>query len=75
MRVYESLVDVPKMSLRRRAAALALSFSSFQRIMKKDLALYPYHINKLHAMRTSDLSAVWFAAKVQTDDDFLDHLW
>lgn len=80
LQVYESYLEDPTVSIRKRAAQLDLTSSTIQRIMRKDLALYPYRITKRHELLDRDYPvrvqlADWFLNKHNGDDDFLNNIW
>ena len=69
-----------KKSLRRRSQELGLSRASLQRILKKDLQLYPYRIQIKHKLTPEDVEkrlvmCRWFENKIEEYPDFLDDVW
>ena len=78
--VRDSVARSPKKSIRRRNQEMGLSRASVQRIMIKDLQLYPYRIQIKHKLTPADMAkrAVmcrWFENKIEEDPDFLDDVW
>ena len=57
LRVYESALDDSKLSLRKNSAKLGVPRATLQKIMTKDLRLYPYRISNRHSMEQRDLPA------------------
>ena len=69
-----------KKSIRRHSQELGLSRASVQRIMVKDLQLYPYRIQIKHKLTPADMEkravmCQWFENKIEEDPDFLDDVW
>ena len=80
LRVYESFMEDPKMSLRKRSAKLGLSRDTVQRIMRKDLALYPYKISQRQDLLARDYPvrvqfADYFLGRHAADNDFVNNIW
>ena len=78
--VRDSVGRSPKKSIRRRSQELGLSRASVQRIMVKDLQLYPYRIQIKHKLTPADMEkrvvmCQWFENKIEEDPDFLDEVW
>lgn len=79
-RVQESVGRSPKKSLRKRAQELRLKKSSVQKILIKDLHLYPYRIQIKQKLTPADkekrvVMCQWFSEKIEEEPDFLDDLW
>ncbi|CAG9782220.1 unnamed protein product [Diatraea saccharalis] len=53
-RVSESIQEQPRLSTRKRASVLNLPRTSLNRILHKDLHLYPYKIQIVQALKPSD---------------------
>ena len=77
--VCDSVARSPKKSLRRRSQEMGLSRSSVQRILKRNLQLYPYRIQIKQALTQNDMAkrvemCRWFENKIEEMPDFL-HVW
>lgn len=78
--VRDSVARSPKKSIRRRSKALGLSRAWVQRIMIKDLQLYPYRIQIEHKLTAADMAKPvvmcrCFENNIEEDPDFLDDVW
>uniref|UniRef100_UPI00358E2E41 uncharacterized protein n=1 Tax=Myxine glutinosa TaxID=7769 RepID=UPI00358E2E41 len=78
--VRPSVGRSPKRSIRRRSQEQGLSRASVQRILIKDLQLYPYKIQIKHKLTPADMAkrvvmCRWFENKIEEDPDFLDDVW
>jgi hypothetical protein len=54
VRVNQSINENPKTSIRRRSIKLGLNRSSLHRILKRDLHLFGYKIQMVHAISPND---------------------
>lgn len=78
--VRDSVGRSPKKSLRRRSQELGISKSSLQRILIKDLQLYPYRIQVKQKLTDADkekrvIMCNWFSDKIEEEPDFLNDVW
>ena len=78
--VRDSVARSLKKSIRRQSQELGLSRASVQRIMIKDVQLYPYKIHIKHRLTPADMAkravmCLWFENKIEEDPDFLDDVW
>ena len=78
--VKDSVGRNPKKSLRWGFKELGLSRALLQRILKKELQLYPYRIQIKHKLtsanrKTRSLMCRWFKNKIQKDPGSLDDIW
>ena len=78
--VRDSVGRSPKKFLQRSSQELGLLCTPLQRILKKNLQLYPYRIQIKHKLTTADtenllLMCQWFKNKIEEDPDFLDDVW
>ena len=78
--VRDSVSRSPKKSLRRRSQLLGMSRESLRRVLKKDLHLYPYHIQIKQKLTEVDMKkrvtmCEWFCDTIEANPDFLNHLW
>jgi hypothetical protein len=78
--VRDSVGRSPKKSIRRRSQDLGLTRMAVQRILIKDLHLYPYWIQIKHKLTPADkekrvIMCNWFADKIEEEPDFLDTSW
>lgn len=74
-RVNESVTESPKTSIRRRSQQLAISRSSLQRILAKDLRLHAYKIQLTQELKPRDhhhrrIFANWILEQTELDDEF-----
>ena len=72
----DSVMETPKLGIRRRAASLDQTRSSLHRILK-DLKQYPYRLRKLHELKEPDynnrlLFSNWFLEQCEADSHFED---
>ena len=72
--VRDSVGRSPKKSVRRRSQDLGLNKSSVQRILTKDLHLYPYRIQVKQKLTTADKEkrvkmCNWFSDKIEDEPD------
>lgn len=70
----------PKTSLREAERLLPISKSTIQRIVRKQLKMYPYKIQRLHALREADYGrreefAVTMLGRIQADPDYLSNVF
>ena len=77
LRVYESALDDPKLSIRKRSTKLGIPRATLQKIMTKDLGLYPYRISNRHSTEQRDLPARLRLAGSwgDADEDLADNVW
>ncbi|KAK7112966.1 hypothetical protein V1264_012336 [Littorina saxatilis] len=68
--VRDSVGRSPKKSIRRRSQELGISRSSVQRILIKDLHLYPYRIQIKHKLITQNIRAIRKEECVKVIDNF-----
>ena len=66
-------------STRRRSAMLDIPRTTLQRILRKELDLYPYWITKRHALPPGDIPARlqlanWYLRRDAADDDFVQNI-
>ena len=78
--VRDSVRRSPKTSIRRHSQELGLSCATVQRILIKDLQLYPYWIQIKHKLTPADMAkhdvmCWWFENKIEEDPNFLDDVW
>jgi hypothetical protein len=76
LRVNNSVQENPERSLRKRCQALDLKKSSLSNIIRKDLGLRAYKMQKVHSMNEQDYArrlsmCQKFQDKIQLDDNFL----
>ena len=77
---WESVEEQPDISTRRRSAMLDIPRTTLQRVLRKELGLYPYRITKKHALLPRDVPARlrmanWYLRKDAADDDFVQNIW
>ena len=81
LRVYESWMNDPRLSIRARVIELQdISYSTLQRILRDDLQLYPYRITRRHGLLDRDFPvrvqfADWFLQQHNSNDDFINNVW
>lgn len=73
--VAESVRVRPRTSIRHRASEMNISRSSMQRILRKDLGLWPYKVQLVQQLKARDHPlryrfAVWACDQLEIDDDF-----
>jgi hypothetical protein len=73
--VAENVRQRPRTSIRRRALELNISYTSTQRILRKDLGLWPYKVQLVQELKARDHPlryqfAVWACEQLETDPDF-----
>ena len=78
--VQVSVGRSPKKSLRKRSQELGLKKSSVQRILIKDLHLYPYRIQIKQKLTPADKEkrvemCNWFTETIEDNPDFLEDVW
>lgn len=78
--VHEAIDMNPTQSLRRLSHQLNISYGSTQRIVRRDLKLYPYRIQLVQSLSPADIAqrlafATWFQQKVDNDASFTEHLF
>ena len=78
--VMGSILETPRIGLRRRAPGLNLSVTSLHRILKIDIGLKAYHMQRRHQLQLPDFArrmtfARWYLQQLQHDPYFEDQVW
>ena len=78
--VRDSVRQSPKTLQRRCSQELGLPRSSFHRILKNDLQLYPYRIQIKQTLRQNGMAkrvemCQWFESKIEENPEFLQNVW
>lgn len=73
--VAENVRRQPRTSYRRRGLEMGISRSSMQRILRKDLGLWPYKVQLVQQLKARDHPlryrfAVWASDQLEIDEDF-----
>ena len=71
--------DLPQISVRQAAQHLPLSKTTIHKLVRKEIKLYPYKIQTVHALREGDYErreefARTMLGKIETDAHFLDSI-
>jgi len=80
LRTMGSVIESPRIGLRRRAPGLGIAITSLHRILTLDLKLKPYHMQRHQELQIPDYSrrqdfARWYLQQCQLDPYFEDQVW
>jgi len=79
-RVLGSVERAPRLSCRRRSQELGMTYTSVNRILKKDLHLTPYLVPVKQALSAQDIvererMCEWFLRGIQEDQEWTSRIW